>query len=272
MDPVFDVSQEIVVVTGAAGQLGSAYAAAFLERGARVVALDRNVDPDLLARRLGALATSDRLLPVAADVTDRAGLEAVLAQVRSRFGTPTVLINNAGIDTPPDVPAAAETGPFEDYPEASFDRVMAVNVKGVFLCCQVFGGAMAEAGRGSVVNVSSIYGVVSPDQEIYAYRRDRGEVFYKPVAYSTSKSALHNLTRYLAAYWGRKGVRVNTLVLAGVFNHQDPAFLAAYTGRIPIGRMADPADYVGPVLYLASPAARYMTGSDLVVDGGWTAI
>jgi NAD(P)-dependent dehydrogenase (short-subunit alcohol dehydrogenase family) len=148
---------------------------------------------------------------------------------------------------------------------------MDVNVKGVFLCCQVFGGAMAEAGRGSIINISSIYGVVSPNQGLYEYRRRRGETFYKPVAYSVSKSALLNLTRYLATYWARQGVRVNTLTLAGVFNDQAPEFLEAYTNHIPIGRMAEPEDYNGAVLFLASDASRYMTGANLVVDGGWTA-
>lgn len=131
---------------------------------------------------------------------------------------------------------------------------------------------MARGNGGSIINVSSIYGMVSPDQGIYEFRRQRGEVFYKPVAYSASKSGLYNLTRYLGAYWAKKNVRVNTLTLAGVFNNQDPEFLKGYCGRIPIGRMANPDEYNGAVLFLASNASRYMTGSNLVVDGGWTAI
>jgi NAD(P)-dependent dehydrogenase (short-subunit alcohol dehydrogenase family) len=195
----------------------------------------------------------------------------VLAVARSRFGTPTVLVNNAAIDSPPDAPLE-ENGPFETYPEASWDKVMNVNVKGVYLACKVIGSAMAEAGRGSIVNVSSIYGIVSPDQSLYEYRRARGETFFKPVAYSVSKSALLNLSRYLATYWARRGVRVNTLVIAGVENRQEEAFLQAYCQRIPVGRMAERTEYNGAVLFLASDASRYMTGSQLVVDGGWTAI
>jgi NAD(P)-dependent dehydrogenase (short-subunit alcohol dehydrogenase family) len=150
--------------------------------------------------------------------------------------------------------------------------MMAVNVKGAFLCCQVFGGAMAAAGAGSIVNIGSIYGILSPDQGLYQYRRDRGETFFKPVAYSVSKSALMNLTRYLAVYWGRAGVRVNTLVFAGVAAGQDAEFLKAYLPKVPLGRMAEPADYDGPVVFLMSDASRYMTGSTMVVDGGFSAM
>jgi NAD(P)-dependent dehydrogenase (short-subunit alcohol dehydrogenase family) len=191
--------------------------------------------------------------------------------IQSRFGVPTVLINNAAIDSPPDAPLA-ETGPFEDYPDGSWDRVMDVNVKGTYLACKVFGAAMADNRYGSIINVSSIYGVVSPDQSIYQYRRDRGEIFYKPVAYAVSKSALLNLTRYLAVYWAKQRVRVNTLVIAGVANNQAAEFLDAYCERIPVGRMAAQDEYNGAVLFLASPASSYMTGAQLVVDGGWTAI
>ena len=131
---------------------------------------------------------------------------------------------------------------------------------------------MATAGQGSIINISSIYGVVSPDQSIYDYRRQRGEVFFKPVAYSASKSGILNLSRYLGVYWAKQNVRVNSLTIAGVFNSQEEDFLDSYCGRIPIGRMADADEYNGPVLFLASNASRYMTGANLVVDGGWTAI
>lgn len=267
-DALFDVGGETVVVTGVSGQLGAAYAQALLRRGARVGGLDL-----VLSSRTEALQSefADQFRFVAADVTRKASLQDALEAMRSQLGTPTALVNNAALDSPPSAPLA-ENGPFEEYPESSWDDVLRVNLKGVFLCCQVFGAAMAQAGRGSIVNVSSIYGEVSPDQSLYEYRRLRGEVFYKPVAYSASKSGIANLTRYLATYWARRGVRVNTLTLAGVFNNQEPAFLQAYCGRIPVGRMAEPGDYTGPVLFLISPASRYMTGSNLTVDGGWTAI
>lgn len=267
-DKLFDVSQEVVIVTGAAGQLGLQYARAFAERGARVVGLDLRPSPGI-----GQLEQdfAERFLFVSASVTDRAALDVALQTIERRFGAPTVLVNNAAIDSPPNAPVS-ENGPFEDYPDESWDRVMDVNVKGVYLCCKVFGAAMARAGKGSIVNISSIYGVVSPDQSLYEYRRQRGETFFKPVAYSVSKSALLNLTRYLAVYWAKQKVRVNTLVISGVFANQEQAFLDAYCSRIPAGRMAQVEEYNGALLFLASPAAAYMTGSTLTVDGGWTAI
>lgn len=268
-DPLFDVSGRVAIVTGAMGQLGREFSLTLLQRGAKVVAMDLRIDA--ASERYGEHANNPNLMFVAGDVTSRPSLEQALAAIRGRFGVPHVLVNNAGLDSPPGSPAA-ENGPFEMYPEASWDRVMDVNAKGVFLCCQVFGGAMAEAGRGSIVNIGSIYGLVSPDQSIYEYRRRRGETFFKPVAYSASKSALLNFTKYLAAYWAPKGVRVNMLTFAGVFNNQDREFLDAYCGRMPIGRMARPDEYNGAVVFLASDASSYMTGSNVVLDGGWTAI
>ncbi len=266
----FQLDGRVVVVTGALGQLGSAFVAALLEAGARVAALDLSDDP-VRARTPLPQAGPERLLLLAADVTSRPSLQAALARIEAAWGPPFGLINNAAIDAPPDAPAE-ENGPFETYPEGSLDRMLEVNVKGVVFCCQVFGAAMARAGRGSIANIASIYGLVAPDQGLYQYRRDRGEAFYKPVGYSVTKSALMNLTRYLAVYWGAKGVRVNTLTFAGVFAGQEPAFLDPYTKKVPLGRMAEPEDYQGPVVFLMGDASRYMTGANLVVDGGFTAL
>jgi len=130
---------------------------------------------------------------------------------------------------------------------------------------------MAQEGRGSIVNVSSVYGLLSPVQGLYEFRRARGETFVKPVAYSVSKSAVLNLTRYLATYWAGSGVRVNTLTLAGVWNDQEQEFLDAWTQRSPLGRMMYAHEALGAVVYLASDASSYVTGSNVVVDGGWSA-
>lgn len=269
-DPLFDLSGRIGVVTGGMGQLGAEYAAALAARGMRVAIFDlaREPRPGVADLSRGLAAGSIRAFAV--DVTDRSSIEAATEEVVAAWGVPHLLVNNAGIDAPPDAPAE-EVGPFESYPEAAFDRVMDVNVKGTLLCCQTIGARMAAAGRGSIVNVSSIYGLLSPVQALYDFRRARGEEFVKPVAYSVSKSAVLNLTRYLATYWARSGVRVNTLTLAGVANDQPREFVEAYTARMPLGRMAEPREYVGAVVFLASDASSYVTGANLVVDGGWSA-
>ncbi len=252
MTDSFSLEGRVAIVTGGAGQLGAEIVRGLEERGARVAVFD--------------LVGDDFRV----DVTDRAALEQATGRVVAELGEPQVLVNAAALDSPPDAPPD-EVGPVETYPEESFDRVMDVNVKGTFLCCQVVGARMAEAGRGSIVNISSVYGMLSPVQDVYDFRRAGGETFFKPVAYSVSKSALYNLTRYLATYWARSGVRVNTLTLAGVWNDQPQEFVDAYTARMPIGRMADVAEVVGPVVFLASDASSYVTGANLVADGGWSA-
>jgi NAD(P)-dependent dehydrogenase (short-subunit alcohol dehydrogenase family) len=251
-DDLFSLEGRVAVVTGGCGQIGSEIVHGLSERGARVVVFDV---------RSGAF-------PV--DVTDRRSLDDATSMVVADHGVPHVLVNAAALDSPPDAPAE-EVGPFEGYPTESFERVMDVNVKGTLLACQAVGARMASEGRGSIVNVSSVYGMVSPVQELYDFRRRDGEEFYKPIAYSVSKSALFNLTRYLATYWARSGVRVNTLTLAGVANDQPREFVEAFSGRIPVGRMADVREVVGPVVFLASDASSFVTGANLVADGGWTA-
>lgn len=260
MDRLFSLDDRVAVVTGGLGQLGRQFVAALSAQGARVAVLDE--------RENGAADTSTRL-HLRADVTRRDSLEQALARIESTWGPPHILINNAALDSPPDAPAGTN-GPFENYPIDVWRRVIDVNVTGVCLCCQVFGGRMAAERRGSVINVASIYGLVSPDQRIYEYRRERGDAFFKPAAYAASKSALLNLTRYLATYWAPH-VRVNTITFAGVANNQDDAFLQTYTQRVPLGRMAREDEYNGAIVFLASDASSYMTGANLVLDGGYTA-
>lgn len=261
-DDMFRLDGQVVIVTGGHGRLGRQFSRAIVERGGRVVVIDRVQDPQV--------TDSVRMRSICADVTSRVSLEEALRDIESHFGSPTGLVNCAALDSPPGAPPE-ENGPFETYPETAWDAVLDVNLKGAFLCSQVFGGRMAARGEGSIINISSIYGMVSPDQHLYEYRRRQGETFYKPVAYSASKSGLLNLTRYLATYWAERGVRVNTLTLAGVFDHQHPAFLAEYQKKVPLGRMARADEYDGVVVFLLSRAASYITGSNLVADGGFTA-
>lgn len=269
MNNIFDVQNRVIVITGALGLLGKQFTMTLLNQGARVVALDVKVDH--ADEIYGEYSKHENLLVLTADVTNRASLEDVLQKTKARWEAPFGLINNAGLDATPEADAG-ENGPFEDFSESSFDKVMSVNVKGVMLGCQVFGAAMAREKRGSIINVSSIYGMVSPDQSLYRYRRERGEKFFKPVAYATSKSALYNLTRYVATYWAKENVRVNTLTFGGIFNGQDEEFLKNYNARIPVGRMARAEECSGAAIFLLSDAASYVTGSNLVVDGGWTSI
>jgi NAD(P)-dependent dehydrogenase (short-subunit alcohol dehydrogenase family) len=275
---LFDLRGRVVVVTGALGQLGRQFCDALLEHGARVAGVDL-ADPSdagkIIAAKGGAglkAAGPDRFTYAKADVTNRDSLEAARQAVEEHFGAPVFgLVNNAALDSPPDSDPR-ENGPFETYPIENWNKVFAVNATGPFLCCQVFGASMVKAGQGSIVNVGSIYGVVSPDQKLYQYRRDEGETFYKPVAYSASKSALYNLTCYLAGYWGEKNIRVNVVTFAGVFNNQDSRFLDKYLPKVPLGRMASESDYNGTIVYLMSDASAYMTGSNVVIDGGFSAL
>lgn len=247
---LFDIKNKVVIVTGGEGQLGRQYVLSLLKAGAKVVVIDKKIKKwvrdDVLLQEL--------------DITNKGDLLLALADIRAAYGPPDALINNAAIDTPPSAPSEE----FCLFPENEWDRAMDVNVKGAFLCCQVFGTAMAEVRQGSIINVSSVYGMVSPDQRIY-------DGFTKPISYSASKSALYGMTRYLATYWANKGVRVNTLTLGGVFNGQDSGFVDRYSQRVPMGRMAKPDEYNGAIQFLISDASSYMTGANLVIDGGLTA-
>ena len=269
-DPMFSVKGRVAVVTGGMGQLGAGYAAMLSERGAKVAVFDITTKTEFADAAFERGLENERIACYKVDITDPEAVKATTEAVAARWEEPHILINNAALDSPPDAPSE-EVGPFETYPVSSFEKVMDVNVKGTLICCQVIGGMMAGKGRGAIINISSTYGILSPCQDIYDFRRRNGETFFKPVAYSVSKSAILNLTRYLATYWAKKGVRVNTLTLAGVFNNQPQEFLDAYCARIPMGRMAHAHELCGAILFLASDASSYMTGSNMIVDGGWSA-
>jgi len=232
-----------------------------------VVALDRpgaTVSPAFAS--LQSLH-DDRLVVLEGDVTDRGSLLDALDRCRARVGPPNILVNNAGIDQPP---GAVTSYRLEDVPVDLARTVFEVNVLGAFQCTQVFGAEMVRAGRGSVINIGSLYASVSPDVRFYDHI-ETDPPFLKPPAYGASKAALVNLTKYFAAHWGPRGVRVNALSPGGVAGGQDPEFVRKFNARVPLGRMAELADLVGPLLFLASDASAYVTGIELRVDGGFTA-
>lgn len=265
-----DLTGRTVAVTGGAGMLGSSFAGALLAAGATVAVLDVAPPADARLAAMRARATDPtRLHVVACDVRDDASVASAADEVEAVAGPVDGLVNAAAIDAVPG--AAAANGPFETYPSDRFAAILDVNLVGVVRCCQVFGSRMAARGRGSIVNVASTYGVVGPDQRLYEPLRRDGQEFFKPAVYTASKAALIGLTRYLAAYWGHAGVRVNSLVPGGVEAGQHPEFVAAYAARTPLGRMARPDEYDAAVVHLLSDASSYMTGAELVVDGGYTA-
>jgi NAD(P)-dependent dehydrogenase (short-subunit alcohol dehydrogenase family) len=268
---LFDLSGQVAVVTGGAGRLGREYALTLVRAGARVAVFDKPTASPVIVRELAEQGIATH----GVDIVDRLAVETAMREVAAHLGAPTILVNNAGMGASP-VGAALENGPFEDYPEVAWDTMIDSHLKGAFFVSQAFLRAYRTAVRpdpnGSIINVSSTYGLVTPDQSVYEYRRREGVPYYKPVGYSVAKSGMLNFTRWLAEYGAPFGVRVNTLVPGGVREEGHAAeFVAEYERRTPLGRMARPDDYNGAVLFLASRASAYMTGAMLVVDGGWTA-
>lgn len=265
---LFSLKNKTSIVTGACGLLGKAHCEALAEAGANVVLCD--IDGDKCSAQAEALGENH--LGIAADVTNELSLETAREKILGKYGRIDVLVNNAAINDMFENPQlAAENSKFENYPLELWYKSWQVNVTGVFLCSRVFGSSMAENGGGSIINVASTYGMVGPDQSIYLDEKGNRKMFKSP-SYPTTKGAVINFTRYLAAYWGKKGVRVNTLSPGGVENSQDEYFIENYSKKTVLGRMAVPADYKGAIVFLASDASSYMSGANLVVDGGWTAI
>jgi NAD(P)-dependent dehydrogenase (short-subunit alcohol dehydrogenase family) len=271
LSELFGLADQVAIVTGGMGRLGARYVTALAEAGASVAAFDLpgRASPIIARAAAGGRSVSTHEV----DVTSRAAVDAALDQVVRRFGTPTILINNAGLGSSP-ADTSLETGRFERYPERAWDAMIESHLKSALVMSQSFVAQFrsAPAASGSIINISSTYGVVSPDQSVYDYRRQAGMEYYKPVGYSVAKSGVLNFTRWLAEYCAPLGVRVNTLVPGGVREPDHaPEFVAEYEKRTPLGRMAADTDYDGAILFLASRASSYMTGATLVVDGGWTA-
>ena len=267
----FDLSGRVAVLTGGAGMLGRQYTRTLLEAGAKVVVADVNLEHAASAAQEAVDAVGGEAIGWAVDVRRKPEVEAMAAGVKERFGRIDILINNAAIDPKFDSSVAAkQANTFEDYPLELWQQSLDVNLTGAFLCSQAIGKLMLRQKRGVVVNISSTYGVVAPDQRLYKHMGEKEQKLFKPAAYSVTKAGIAHLTRYLATYWGGKGIRVNTLTPGGVFNAQDDEFVTKYSARTPLGRMAEQNEMNGAMLFLVSDASSYMTGANLVVDGGWT--
>jgi NAD(P)-dependent dehydrogenase (short-subunit alcohol dehydrogenase family) len=264
---VFSLEGKVAVVTGALGLLGRHHCQALAEAGANIVVGD--LDGEQSQVLASTLPTPS--LGVSMNVTEPASITHALETALTTFSHVDVLVNNAAINDMFESPTmAAELSKFESYPLAMWKRSLTVNVTGIFLCAQIIGSQMAKQGGGSIINIASTYGMVGPDQSLY--RTPAGQQqFYKSPAYPTTKGAVIAFTRYLAAYWGEVGVRVNALSPGGVRNGQEDYFVANYAAKTPLKRMANPTDYKGAIVFLAGDASTYMTGANLVVDGGWTA-
>jgi NAD(P)-dependent dehydrogenase (short-subunit alcohol dehydrogenase family) len=266
LEKYFSLKNKTAIVTGALGLLGVQHCYALAEAGASVIVCDLDEEKcRAFAKEIGGGAIGIRV-----DITDSSSVKNLLKISKDNFETIDILVNNAAInDKFENASRAIEQSKFENYPIELWELSLKVNVTGTFICCQIIGGEMAEQGAGSIINIASTYGVVAPDQSLYA---DNSGIqnFYKTVSYPTTKGAVISLTKFLASYWGNRNVRVNALSPGGVENNQDSFFIENYSKRTPLGKMAKPYDYRGSLIFLASEASGYMTGANLIVDGGFT--
>lgn len=268
---IFDLQRQVIVITGGAGFLGREFARTLAGAGAHVVVADLNGGA---AETLAAEVAKEYgvgALGFPTDVTQRESVEALVGRTKNVFGRIDALVNGAAVDPKFDPAHANEHAQtFEGYPLEAWWQSLNVDLTGAFLCAQAVAPVFKQQNRGVIVNVSSMYGLVGPDQRLYQKDDPRTPKATKPPSYSATKAGLLGLTRYLAAYFAGTNIRVNTLTLGGVFNNHDEQFLKRYNARVPLGRMMNREEVGGPLLFLLSDASSYMTGANLVVDGGWT--
>jgi NAD(P)-dependent dehydrogenase (short-subunit alcohol dehydrogenase family) len=269
MDSHFDLTNRVAVITGGGGLLGPRHAAAIASRGGTPVLVDLRLESaeqsaEAIAAKYGLPACA-----LGVDISQPDAVQGLLAEVISRYGRVDILVNNAANNPKVEAPGEKAWSKVENFPLSQWNADIAVGLTGSFLCCQVIGAEMARKGKGTIVNVASYLGILAPEPRLY---RKPGvpddEQPVKPISYTVVKSAILGLTRYLAAYWGERGVRVNALTPGGVYDGQDEEFVKKLCQRIPMGRMAEPDELQGAIIFLVSDASNYMTGANVVVDGG----
>jgi NAD(P)-dependent dehydrogenase (short-subunit alcohol dehydrogenase family) len=271
---LFNLSGRVAIITGGVGLLGAQFCRTLAQAGAKVVVADINqLAGEGLARDL--VAEGYPAIAVRTDVTDPVSVQEMVAAAVKAFDRLDILVNSAALDPKFDPQQVANelthsgSGAFEDFPLAAWEQALAVNLTGAFLCCQAGVQPMLKQGGGVIVNLSSIYGLTGPDQRVY--QQPGQPPRYKPVYYSVTKAGILGLTRYLATYYAGRNIRANALTPGGVYNGHEDSFVQAYSARAVLGRMAEKDEMNGALLFLASDASAYMTGANLVVDGGWTA-
>jgi NAD(P)-dependent dehydrogenase (short-subunit alcohol dehydrogenase family) len=268
----FDLSGRVAVVTGGVGLLGAEFCRTLAEAGGAVAVVDLNVSASQALAE--SLANGGyRALAVPADITQPDSVNAAVDEVLSAFGRIDVLVNSAALDPKFDPDAVSKgitPGRFEDYPLDLWNSALNVNLTGMFLMTQACVKSMiAQGKKGSIINICSMYGLNGPDQRIYV--KEGRRVAFKPVYYTVTKAGVIGFTKYLAAYYAETEIRVNALTPGGVFNNHEEYFVKNYSAKTILGRMARKDEMNGALLFLASDASSYMTGNNVVVDGGWTA-
>lgn len=262
----FSLQNKNAIVTGGAGILGNKFCHGLAEYGAKVAVVDiREREAIELAKELEQVHGVEAM-GVDCDVADPDSVKSMTSRIIDQFGTVDILLNNAASKSDD---LSSFFAPFEDYSLKEWKNIMSTNIDGMFLVAQAVGKEMLSSGRGgSIIQTSSIYGIVAPDSSIYEGSEYLGTQINTPAVYAASKAAVIGLSRYLAAYWAEQNVRVNTLIPGGVESGQNKVFVDQYSRRVPMKRMGTPDEFVGAVLFLASDASSYVTGQEFVVDGG----
>lgn len=263
-----NLSNKTIIVTGANGIIGENLVLNLINKNSNIIAIDKEFKDKKVVDSFKQKYEYKDILYYPTNILDEKELKKNINEGFKKFGSIDGLVNCAAIDS---VPSEKVNNSFEDLDIKNFNEVLNVNISGQVICTKIIGSLMKDhLTKGSIVNVSSIYGKVSPNQKIYDHIDTPSGSYKKPIAYSVSKSALTNFTKYLATYWGEHGIRINNVVLGGILHDQDKDFIKKYSENVPLGRMASVEECVMPILFLLSDDSSYITGSELVVDGGWT--